>query len=101
MQNKGLSQWHWLFIGLVMGGLAAWIRVQFGLVGSAEMRPGIKSAQFAALAAGQEASPDKPVLKNVVMYPAEGNKNYVTGEAPFLPGEKFQFNASRPFVAGG
>jgi hypothetical protein len=101
MQNKGLSQWHWLFIGLVMGVLAAWIRVQFGLVGSAEMRPGITATQFAALAGQQNASPDKSVLRNVVIYPSEGNKNYVTGEANLLAGSTFQFNASRPFAAGG
>jgi hypothetical protein len=101
MQNKGLSQWHWLFIGLVMGGLAAWVRVQFGLVGSAEMLPGIKAAQFVAMAAGQEASPYKPILRNVVIYPPVGNKNYVTAEAYYSAGQKFQFNASRPFVAGG
>jgi hypothetical protein len=101
MQNKGLSQWHWLMIGLVMGALAAYVRVQFSSVGSAEMRPGIKAPQFMALAAMQEASPGKPLLRNLVIYPAEANKNYVTGETDFGANARFQFNASRPFVVGG
>jgi hypothetical protein len=101
MQDKGLSQWHWLMIGLVMGALAAYVRVQFSSVGSAEMRPGIKPAQFMALAAMQEASPGKPLLRNLVIYPAEANKNYVTGETDFAANARFQFNAPRPFVVGG
>jgi prepilin-type N-terminal cleavage/methylation domain-containing protein/prepilin-type processing-associated H-X9-DG protein len=99
MNINHLKLWHWMITGAIVGLLLGYVRTLPDTARDPVMRRPITAAQFAAGLTRKDGG--EPRIRNVVIHPARGGENFVTGEVLDYYGYRtFAFFADQPFVAG-
>jgi prepilin-type N-terminal cleavage/methylation domain-containing protein/prepilin-type processing-associated H-X9-DG protein len=99
MSIENLKTWHWLLIGAIIGLLVGYASTFAGPDRDSVMRAPLTAGQFAENL-GRDID-GQPFIKDVVLHPAHGGQNFVTGEVLFGDRYKpFAFYAEIPFKRG-
>jgi len=108
MGIEDFKRWHWIAIGLVVGAILAYTRLQMSPDESSVFRRGISAGELLRDLQRPKTPKGYPWVRDVTIYPPIENKNFVTGlNLEIQPDGKgiykpFQLMADIPFkLAGG